>query len=300
MSVKSIQSKTATYTMIELLKSREFCQIYRASSSSYFKDVIVRYTKKSEYVDAARVKAGFARVSSIQHPSLAPLIEWFELPDSICAITEWFDGSTLRRYLQDNASLSEDRARELFTKVLDLVEFLHEKGLSHRDISDESLMVAPNGDIRLVGMSWITVNGVPEVIAKDPYTAFDPPEAVLKKPTSGIAADNWALGVLLYMLVMKKPPWEGSTPGELYWAMSSGNVLKPACMSTPCHALILRFLDQTPNRRFSPSMARQQAWMTAHRQGHGRTGRFPSAGMSMSQSLGMLNGMRQRRAGTVE
>jgi serine/threonine protein kinase len=100
-----------------------------------------------------------------------------------------------------------------------------------------------------------------EVIEKEVYTAFDPPEAVLKKPTVGFLADCWALGVVLYALVTRHRPWEGQTPGELYYAMTCGNVLKPQGMSTGCHALILRFLDQTPNRRFSALMAKQQGWV---------------------------------------
>jgi serine/threonine protein kinase len=293
-AIDEVSSRQATYTTTELVGSSEFSRVYRAVSSAYYKGVVLRYIKKSEYLNSESVKAGFALLSEIHHTYLSPVIEWFELPDAICCVTDWFDGVTLRQYLDAHEPLSEEYARNIFAKLLDVVEFLHERGLSHRNISDDSVLMGPDREICVVGMTWLSSNTLPEVIEKDPFTAFDPPEAILKKPSNGVSADSWALGVLLYTLIMKNPPWRGSTPGELYYAMTCGNVLKPAAMSVSCHTLVLRFLDPAPTRRFSAAMAKQQPWMLARPQGLERIGRVLPSSAAATKSLTIFASLRSR------
>jgi serine/threonine protein kinase len=268
--LEQVTSPSATYTTEELLGSTEFCTVYRASSSVYYAAVVLRYVRKSEFLDIEPIKQNFQLLSQVRHPAISPVIEWFELPEAVCCITEYFAGCTLRQYLDLSDPLPEDQARDLFSKVLDVFEFLHDRGYSHRNLTDASVLIGENSEVRFVGLSFLTTSAAPELIVKDPYTAFDPPEALLKKPTVGVFADCWALGVLLYALVTAKHPWAGATPGELYYAMTCGNVLKPPGMSTVCHTLVLRFLDHTPTRRFSVSMAKQQGWVGGRLGGHQR------------------------------
>jgi serine/threonine protein kinase len=286
--VPHVISPSATYTTEELLASTEFFSVYRASSSVYYSPVILRYVRKSEYLDIAPVKANFQLISQLHHPAVSPVIEWFELPDAVCCVTEFFPGRTLRQYLDSSAPLSEDQVKALFGKILDVVEFFHEHGYAHRNLSDSSLIVGDNSELRFVGLSFLTTSALPELVVKDPYTAFDPPEALLKKPTVGVFADCWALGVLLYALVTQKVPWVGTTAGELYYVMTCGNVLKPPGMNTFCHTLVLKFLEQTPTRRFSVSMAKQQGWVTGRSGGHQRGARMSNQAFPISgKAIGM-------------
>jgi serine/threonine protein kinase len=120
--------------------------------------------------------------------------------------------------------------------------------------------------VNLVGFSYGTTRiCIPETVAKDPMTAFDPPESLLGKPSFGIYYDYWALGVLLYTLLVGTSPWTGDTPKELYRAMSSGSVLRPRDMSIQAHNLILSLLDFEPLRRFSPAQVRAHAWLLGER-----------------------------------
>jgi serine/threonine protein kinase len=283
--LEHLVSPTATYTTEELLSSSEFCAVYRASSSVYYTTVVLRYVQKSEYLNIEPIKQNFQLVSQVQHPAISPVIEWFELPDAVCCVTEYFPGRTLREFLDSSNPLSEDQTKDIFGKILDVVEFFHDRGYSHRNLQDTTVVIGENSEIRFLGLSFLTTSTAPEMIEKDEFTAFDPPEALLKKPTVGTYADCWALGVLLYALVTQKLPWVGTTPGELYYAMTCGNVLKPPGMSTICHTLILRFLDHTPTRRFSVSMAKQQGWVSGRPGGvHGLAlPGFPRGGAQIKQ-----------------
>jgi serine/threonine protein kinase len=294
--IEQLASPTATYTTEELMASTEFCAVYRASSSTYYTTVVLRYVRKSEYFNIEPIKENFRLLSQLRHPSISPVIEWFELPDAVCCVSEYFPGRTLRQHLTSCAPFSEDQAKDVFSKILDIVEFFHDHGFSHRNLSDTSLIIGDSGEVRFVGFSFLTKSAGAELIVKDPLTAFDPPETLLNKPTVGVFADCWALGVLLYALVTQKLPWVGVTPGELYYAMTCGNVLKPPKMSTICHTLILRLLDHTPTRRFSVSMAKQQGWVSGRNAGHQRMGHATSLMTShpamptrqVSRSLGSL------------
>jgi serine/threonine-protein kinase len=265
--LSEIDSGTAKYVIEDFLGSSAFSRVYRARTvcragvPSVM--VILRHVEKSNCPNIETVRRHFSLISQITHPFLAAAIDSFELPDAIILVTDYFSGATLHDFLMTRPPLSYDAARALFRKILDVVEFLHDSGYSHRNISDRSVLVAENGDIRLIGLSFLTPVQLPGIIAKSEYTAFDPPEVLMNKEAVGILADCWALGVLLHTLVTRSYPWRSGTPEELCRAMAGGAVPRPPAMSGSCHALLLQFLEIAPLRRIAPLMAKQKPWLAA-------------------------------------
>jgi serine/threonine protein kinase len=208
------------------------------------------------------IKSSFALLSKLAHSSISPFVELFDLPTAFAVASDYFDGYALRASISEARPYSEDEARGIFSQVLEAVDYLHESGLAHRNLSTDHILIDDEQHIRLIGWSYLTSKTTLEFCRKPVALCWDPPESLAAKPVTAFAADSWALGVLLYFLVTGRLPWlPASDDHDAIWrAMASGNVLRPQKMSLSCHHLIARLLDIDPMRRYSPGQARVHAW----------------------------------------
>ncbi|KAM3963402.1 cGMP-dependent protein kinase, isozyme 1-like [Aphomia sociella] len=116
-------------------------------------------------------------------------------------------GSDVWTILQKRKYFPENVARFMMACVIEAFEYLHSKDIIYRDLKPENLMIHKNGYIKLVDFglakqippntkTW-SFGGTPEYVA---------PEIILNRGHDR-AVDCWALGVLVYELLVGKPPF---------------------------------------------------------------------------------------------
>jgi serine/threonine protein kinase len=76
-------------------------------------------------------------------PGVIKIIDWFESPESFFIVMEKFAGQDLFDYISERGPLKEAEARELFKQVLETVLLCHNRGVLHRDIKDENILIDP-------------------------------------------------------------------------------------------------------------------------------------------------------------
>ena len=77
-------------------------------------------------------------------PGVIKLITYFDTSDSFYVVMERFNSKDLFDFINDQGPLSEHMTRELFMQLVDTVIKCHEKGVVHRDIKDENILIDIN------------------------------------------------------------------------------------------------------------------------------------------------------------
>ena len=184
-------------------------------------------------------------LSSLEHENIAALLDVGSCEDGrLYLATEYVDGSDLAR-LTKAEKLSTERALDIFSRVADAVIYAHGEGIVHRDLKPGNILVAREGTIKLTdfGLARDVESKTGEFqtqreggLGTAYYVA---PEALYQAGSADPRADVYSLGVLLYELMMGKPPL------GTYSLISTETPL-----SKNWDALIRRALQENPEDRF--------------------------------------------------
>eukprot|EP00931_Biecheleriopsis_adriatica_P094554 TRINITY_DN68193_c0_g1_i1.p1 TRINITY_DN68193_c0_g1~~TRINITY_DN68193_c0_g1_i1.p1 ORF type:complete len:453 (-),score=89.36 TRINITY_DN68193_c0_g1_i1:61-1419(-) len=150
---------------------------------------------------------------ALQHRHILRLLSTFEDELYVYLLLEYCGGGTLRSLCEaeDSRRLSESVAAGHFFQILQGVAFMHQCGCVHRDLKPENiLLTAPNCEVRICDFGWsaeVTVERALLTACGTPnYWA---PEQFERSP-QGFHTDIWALGNLLYEILVGHAPFWGS------------------------------------------------------------------------------------------
>lgn len=220
--------------------------------------------------------------AQLEHPNIVPFYELLATPEGRPAFAmKLIDGETLESYISECSSAAERaqtpphdlRSRlERFLSICDAVDYAHARGVVHRDLKPGNVMLgahnevyvmdwgvarvledapeAPSGELRVMPPSpGLTADG--EVIGTPAYMA---PEQARGEPV-GVAADQFALGMILAELATLRPGRGGSTHRVLLDAMQAR---PPALVSRwggslprELSAVIRKATAAAPNQRYA-------------------------------------------------
>jgi len=188
------------------------------------------------------------------------LLDFFERSDSFIYVMErpsdckdMFDFITEKKYLE------ESLARNFFRQIVETVAACHSKGVIHRDIKDENILVDMNtGKLKLIDFG----SGAQLKEDSEAYTDFDgtrvyaPPEWLTTGSYQGGPATVWSLGVLLYDMVCGDIPWEKDAQ------ILSSQLVFTRRVSPEVRDLITCCLTRSVQDRINISNILKHPWMT--------------------------------------
>lgn len=124
------------------------------------------------------------------------------------AVTENINGITLREYLlRNNAGyISWDKARPLLMPVLSTLGTLHSSGIIHRAISPSTLIVAPDGKIRITGFSISQVRSARSELKHQLFNGYAAFEQYGFEGRQGAWTDIYGFGAVLYRTLIGTDP----------------------------------------------------------------------------------------------
>ena len=162
-----------------------------------------------------------------ENKQIPQFFAYFDDNQEFYLVEEWIDGHTLYEELQQNSQLSEDENIDLLIDVLEILVFIHKKGIIHRDIKPANLM-RRNQDKKIVLIDFGAVKGILEkskINQTQPYKptiiyteGYSPLEQRQGKPEKN--SDIYALGMTVLEILTGLEPEKikDSNTGEIVWS----------------------------------------------------------------------------------
>ncbi len=252
------------YELEEIVGTGGMSSVLRARDLQLDRRVAVkilheRYVEDSEYVERFRREA--RAVAQLSHPNIVTVIDRGNDDGRQYIVFEYVDGENLKELVQRTGRLPVRGALELAVAVADGLAFAHDRGLVHRDVKPQNVLLSREGEVKVtdfgIARSLHVEHGVTQtgtVLGTGEYLA---PEQASGDPVSP-ATDVYSLGVVLWELLAGDVPFAG----ENFVAVALRHINEPLPslreerpdVSPRLEAAVDRALAKDPARRFS-SMA---------------------------------------------
>ncbi len=253
------------YELGELLGHGGMADVRKATDLRLGRSVAVKMLRTDLARDAtfqARFRREAQSAASLNAPSVVAVYDTGE--DELDGVRvpyivmEYVEGQTLRDVLRQGERLMPNRALEITTGVLNALEYSHRQGIIHRDIKPANVMLATNGDVkvmdfgiaRAVADSGATMTQTANVLGTAQY--LSPEQA--RGETVDARSDVYSAGCLLYELLTGRPPFQGESPVAVAYQHVRENPLPPSTLNpdigAEADAIVMKALTKNPANRY--------------------------------------------------
>ena len=193
---------------------------------------------------------------------IVKLLEYFENEKYFFIIMENIIGGNLLNAINKMNKLSEELSRNIFIQLIETIKYIHNKGIVHRDIKPDNILLNLNNNIKLCdfGVSKEIKKG--QLITDSCGTpAFIAPEILLDEPYDPYMTDIWSSGVVLYVMVSGFFPFTGINETQLHKKILSGKFPKIQNISNNLNDLIFKILEINPKKRIKIDEILNHPWI---------------------------------------
>jgi len=235
--------------------------VYLAADLKHERKVALKVLKPelAAVVGAERFLAEIKTTANLQHPHILPLFDSGEADSFLFYVMPYVEGESLRERLDREHQLPVDEALGIATKVAAALQAAHEQGVIHRDIKPANILLSRGEPlVSDFGIALAVSKGGAGRLTETGLSLGTPhymsPEQATGDASVGPATDVYALGCVLYEMLVGEPPYTGSTPQAILGKIIQSKPVSATEVrrTVPMHvdAVIRRALEKVPADRF--------------------------------------------------
>ncbi|KAI8837512.1 kinase-like domain-containing protein [Chytriomyces cf. hyalinus JEL632] len=253
--LRRIKLRLDDFNLLAVLGKGNFGKVMLAEEKKTNQHYAIKVLKKDfviEHDEAETTRSEkrvFLTANLEQFPFLVNLHSCFQTETRLYFVMEFVSGGDLMWHIQQGR-FTEQRAKFYACEVLLALEYLHMNNITYRDLKLDNILLTLDGHIKIAdyglckenmsfGATTATLCGTPEFMAPE----------ILKEEPYTRAVDWWALGVLIYEMVLGQLPFPGEGDVQVFDAILHGDVSFPAGMNKDAIDLIRKLLAKDPVNR---------------------------------------------------
>ncbi len=258
------------YDVIERIGHGSSGDVYSGRDRELGRAVALKFIK-GEHSAAGSAARSFMReaqaASALNHPNIVTVHEVITWEGSPVIVMELVEGAAPRTLC--GQALPVARAMGIGRQILQALAFAHAKGIVHRDVKPENVMVRPDGYVKLLDLGLARQSALSASVGNLSSTAGLPvgtlrymsPEQC-RGESATAASDVFAAGIVLYEILTGRHPFYADSPLETAHAIVSLSATPPSRfvpqIPHPVESLILKMLAKQAAERPSAEDAAQQ------------------------------------------
>ncbi|EKM53311.1 uncharacterized protein PHACADRAFT_147744 [Phanerochaete carnosa HHB-10118-sp] len=201
----------------------------------------------------------------LHHPHVTQLYEVIATENYIWLVTELCSGGELFDYLAEKGRLSEDETRMVFGQLCLAVAYIHEKGIIHRDLKLENVLLDEHCRVKLGDFGFTREFDRGTLLETFcGTTGYASPEMLQSQKYLGPEVDIWSLGVILYTLLTGMLPFDDDDDDVMRTKVIKGVFEDPEWLSDEARDLIKNILVVEPSKRLSIAHILSHSWFSPH------------------------------------
>jgi polo-like kinase 1 len=186
------------------------------------------------------------------HPNIVQVINTFSDSLNQYIVMEYCQGGSIEEKYKKNGRFNDAEITEFINSALEAIQYIHNKGIIHRDIKLGNFLIGDNNIIKLCdfGLS-VSVDKAADYAVSGTPSYLSPELLIGGQNSISQASDIWALGVCAFILLNGYSPFEASTQPMMYERIKNGSYRfnSAATISIFARDFITKALTKDPKDR---------------------------------------------------
>ena len=257
------------YRKIRLLGKGGFARCYELLDEETQQSFAGKIIKKSSLIKSRTKQKLISEIKihkSLNHENIVKFERYFEDEENVYIIMELCYNNTLHELLKRRKKLTELETQYYVYYLIKALQYIHSLKIIHRDLKLANLFLTENmqmklGDFGLAALLRFDGERKRSLCGTPNYMA---PEILEGKTGHSFEVDIWSIGIIIYILLIGKPPFETTSAKETLKRIRMKNYSFPqnGIISEPAKELIQNILVLEPHKRPSLKEILESDFMT--------------------------------------
>ncbi|MFO0915936.1 MAG: serine/threonine-protein kinase [Pirellulales bacterium] len=263
-------TRVGPFSIIDQIGKGGMGEVYLASrESDYFANVAIKIATRSSQDAIDRFRRERQILASLDHPNVCRIFDGGSLPHDgrPYLVMEYVKGTYLHEYCERRQLDFQDRTK-LVIAICDAVQACHDRGVIHRDLSPNNILVTEDGTAKVMDFGIAGLRKADEVWPHplEPLTQqtgvgatipYASPEQVFYSPEKPVdeRSDVYMIGTLMYRVLVGQPPFDGKPRSDQVEAILHHDPIAPRKLRKnlplDLETVCLKCIDKSPNSRYS-------------------------------------------------